>query len=76
MGKFTKFLTGTALVLSMATTAQAAETITISSWLPPSHPINTGMLQGLIDMMESATGVKSPARSRWALPRHRPRWTW
>ncbi|GLT12129.1 TRAP transporter substrate-binding protein [Sulfitobacter sp. PR48] len=56
MGKFTKFLTGTALVLSMATTAQAAETITISSWLPPSHPINTGMLQGLIDMMESATG--------------------
>ncbi|QFT58822.1 Bacterial extracellular solute-binding protein, family 7 [Sulfitobacter sp. THAF37] len=55
MGKFSKFLTGTALAFGMATAAQSAETITISSWLPPSHPINTGMLEGLIDMMEAAT---------------------
>jgi TRAP-type C4-dicarboxylate transport system substrate-binding protein len=55
MGKLTKFLTGTALAVTLSTAVQAAETITISSWLPPSHPVNTGMLEGLIDMMEQAT---------------------
>ena len=55
MGKIAQFLTGTALAAGLSGAAWAQETITISSWLPPSHPINTGMLEGLIDMMEEAT---------------------
>ncbi len=56
MTKFTTFLASTAMAVTMGTAAFAAETLTISSWLPPSHPINVGMLDGLIKMMEDATG--------------------
>ena len=54
--KLTRLLASAALAIGMTTAAGAAETLTVSSWLPPTHPINTEMLQGLIDMMEEATG--------------------
>ncbi|WP_300053122.1 TRAP transporter substrate-binding protein [Sulfitobacter sp.] len=55
MTKFTKFLTTSALALCTATGAFAAETLTISTWLPPSHPVNTGMFTQLTDMMSEAS---------------------
>ncbi|WPZ23348.1 TRAP transporter substrate-binding protein (plasmid) [Sulfitobacter faviae] len=55
MTKFTKFLTTSALALCTATGAFAAETLTISTWLPPSHPVNTGMFTQLTDMMAEAS---------------------
>lgn len=56
MRKFTRLLASTAVALATATSAFAADPLTISSWLPPTHPINTGMFEGLIAMMEEATG--------------------
>lgn len=53
--KFKTLLAGVALAICSGTMAFAAETLTISSWLPPTHPINTGMLEGLVKMMEEAT---------------------
>jgi TRAP-type C4-dicarboxylate transport system substrate-binding protein len=55
MTKFTKFLTTSALALCTATGAFAAETLTISTWLPPSHPVNTGMFTQLTEMMSEAS---------------------
>lgn len=55
MTKFTKFLTTSALALCTATGAYAAETLTISTWLPPSHPVNTGMFTQLTEMMSEAS---------------------
>lgn len=56
MTKITKFLTTSALALCTATGAFAAETLTISTWLPPTHPVNTGMFAKLTEMMSEATG--------------------
>ncbi len=56
MGKFTNFLGSAALVITTATGAYAAETITISNWLPPSHPVVTGMFSQLGEMMAEASG--------------------
>lgn len=53
--KFTTLLASAAVAIGLATTVFAKDTLTISSWLPPTHPINTQMLQGLIKMMEEAT---------------------
>lgn len=53
--KFKTLLAGVAVAICSGTMAFAAETLTISSWLPPTHPINTEMLQGLVTMMEEAT---------------------
>lgn len=55
MSKFTNFLASTALAITTATGAFAADTLTISNWLPPSHPIVTGMFAGLSDMIAEAT---------------------
>lgn len=55
MTKFTKFIATSALALCTATGAFAAETLTISTWLPPSHPVNTGMFTQLSDMMSEAS---------------------
>ncbi|MEM5544003.1 TRAP transporter substrate-binding protein [Sulfitobacter sp. AS92] len=55
MTKFTKFLTTSALALCTATGAFAAETLTISTWLPPSHPVNTSMFTQLTEMMSEAS---------------------
>jgi TRAP-type C4-dicarboxylate transport system substrate-binding protein len=51
-----QILTGTAMSLALATAAQAQETLNISTWLPPNHPINVDMFGGLVEMMEEATG--------------------
>lgn len=53
--KLTRLLASAALAIGVTAAADAAETLTVSSWLPPTHPINTEMLQGLIKMMEEAT---------------------
>ncbi|MFP4328345.1 MAG: TRAP transporter substrate-binding protein [Paracoccaceae bacterium] len=53
--KLKAILAGTALAVSAATAGLAQEKLTISTWLPPSHPINVDMLEGLVDMMEEAT---------------------
>lgn len=59
MNKFTSFLAGTVVAFGVTTSAMAADiNLTVSSWLPPTHPINTDMLQGLIDMMGEATDGK------------------
>lgn len=55
MSKFTKILSSAALAVCTATGAFAADTITISTWLPPTHPINTGMFTQLSEMMAEAT---------------------
>ncbi|MEY8841744.1 C4-dicarboxylate ABC transporter substrate-binding protein, partial [Cribrihabitans sp. XS_ASV171] len=54
--KFARLMATTAAALCAGSVAFAAETLTISSWLPPSHPINVDMLEGLIADMEEATG--------------------
>jgi len=54
--KIKGFIAASVLALSVATAGSAAETLTITTISPPTHPMNTGMLQGLIDMMEEATG--------------------
>ncbi|QDG76287.1 TRAP transporter substrate-binding protein [Labrenzia sp. PHM005] len=57
MNKFAKLLTTAALCFGATAGVAMAETkLTISTWLPPKHSINTGMFEGLIDMMEEATG--------------------
>ncbi len=55
MSKFTNFLASTALAITTATGAFAADTLTISNWLPPSHPVVTGMFTQLSDMIGEAT---------------------
>lgn len=59
MQKFGTLLASTMLAVGFSASAMAADiNLTISSWLPPSHPINTEMLEGLIGMMEEATNGK------------------
>lgn len=53
--KFKTLLAGVAVAICSGTMAFATETLTISSWLPPTHPINTEMFEGLVKMMEEAT---------------------
>ncbi|MDF3416557.1 TRAP transporter substrate-binding protein [Sulfitobacter sp. M57] len=55
MTKFTNFLATTAVAFCTATGAFAADTLTISTWLPPTHPVNTGMFTQLSEMMSEAT---------------------
>ena len=57
MNKISRLLASTVLAFGATVGSLAAETkLTVSTWLPPTHPINTQMLEGLIDMMEEATG--------------------
>lgn len=55
MTKFTKFLSTAALALCTATGAFAADNLTISVWLPPTHPVNSEMFAQLSEMMSEAT---------------------
>ncbi|MFC3614982.1 TRAP transporter substrate-binding protein [Lutimaribacter marinistellae] len=64
---FARLMATTAAALCAGTVAFAAETLTISSWLPPSHPINTEMLEGLIADMEEATGGEVTAEIKMGL---------
>ncbi|WP_306005370.1 TRAP transporter substrate-binding protein [Aquicoccus porphyridii] len=53
--KLTRIMASAAFAICAATASQAQENLVISSWLPPAHPINVDMLEGLVDMMEEAT---------------------
>lgn len=57
MKTITHCLGATALAASLFCTSASAETVLkISSWLPPTHGVNTEIFSGLISMMEEATG--------------------
>ena len=56
MSKFTNLLGSAALAITTASSAFAADTITISNWLPPSHPVVTGMFSQLGEMISEASG--------------------
>jgi TRAP-type C4-dicarboxylate transport system substrate-binding protein len=53
--KLTRIMASAAIAVAAATGSHAEENLIISSWLPPSHPINVDMLEGLVGMMEEAT---------------------
>lgn len=54
--RISKLLAITAVAVCLNAANVAAETrLTVSSWLPPTHPVNTKMLQGLIERIEAAT---------------------
>jgi TRAP-type C4-dicarboxylate transport system substrate-binding protein len=56
MKSLLKFAGATAVSLCLSVSALSAETVLkISSWLPPTHGINTEIFAGLVDMMQEAT---------------------
>lgn len=65
--KLTRIMASAAIAVAAATASFAEEKLVISSWLPPSHPINTEMLQGLADMMAEATGGEVTAEIKMGL---------
>lgn len=65
--KLTKLMASAAIAVAAATASFAEENLVISSWLPPTHPINTEMLQGLADMMAEATGGEVTAEIKMGL---------
>lgn len=66
--KLTHLVTSTAMALALTTGAALAETkLVISSWLPPSHPVNTKMLQGLADQMAEVTGGEVTGELKFGL---------
>lgn len=60
-------IAGLALAVASATSALAADTLTISSWAPPSHGMNAMMFPKLIEMMEEATDGKVTAEIKYGL---------
>ena len=70
MSKFTTFLGGAAISFCSATSAYAVETLTISTWLPPQHPVNVGLFTQLGQMIEKATdgAVTTELKSGLASP--------
>ncbi len=65
--KFTKLLATAAIAISTATVSFAQETLTISSWAPPSHPMNAEMFPELIRMIEEATDGQVTAEIKYGL---------
>lgn len=56
MTKFTKLLGSAAIAVCMGAGAMAQDvTLKISTWVPPTHAINTVMFSNLIKMIEEAT---------------------
>lgn len=61
-------ISAAALLAGLSFTANAAEhTLTISSWAPPSHGINSTMWPNLIKMIEEATDGKVTAEIKMGL---------
>lgn len=59
MKHFARLVAATAIFASTSVMAWAADTtLKISTWLPPTHGINTEIFAGLVDMMEEATDGK------------------
>lgn len=66
--KISTFLAATALSLSgIAAHAEAEHTLVFSSWVPPTHNINTQMLPGIIEMIEEATNGRVTGEVRLGL---------
>lgn len=60
--------TAAAFALSAtAATAEAEYTLVFSSWVPPTHNINTKMLPGIIEMIEEATDGRVTGEVRLGL---------
>ena len=56
------------IATGIGTVAAAAEyTLTVSSWAPPTHGINSKMWPTLIEMMENATGGRVTAQIKYRL---------
>lgn len=51
-----------AFALGLSAPAQAAETITLSSWVPPSHPLTAGLLVPWGERVEQATNGRVKAQ--------------
>ncbi|MCV2893154.1 TRAP transporter substrate-binding protein [Lentibacter sp. XHP0401] len=70
MGKLTNFLGSAALAVTTASSAFAADNLVISTWLPPSHPVNTEMFTQLTTMMAEATdgGITTELKNGLASP--------
>lgn len=56
-----------ALTAGTSALAEAEHTLVISSWVPPTHNINTQMLPNLIEMIEEATDGRVTAEVRMGL---------
>lgn len=68
MTRITKLLTGAATAALLGTHALAADvTLTISSWAPPSHPMNSEMWPNMIEMIEKATDGRVTAEIKYGL---------
>ncbi|MEM6620463.1 MAG: TRAP transporter substrate-binding protein [Pseudomonadota bacterium] len=68
MTDFTRLLTGAAAAAVLATQTLAADiTLTISSWAPPSHAMNSEMFPNLISMIEEATDGRVTAEIKYGL---------
>ena len=67
MNKINMFLSGAAIAISGATAGFAEDTLTISSWAPPSHGMNAMMFPKLVEMMEEATGGQVTAEIKYGL---------
>ncbi|MEX0280576.1 MAG: TRAP transporter substrate-binding protein [Arenibacterium sp.] len=67
MNKISMFLSGAAIAISSASAGLAQDTLTISSWAPPSHGINATMFPKLVQMMEEATGGQVTAEIKYGL---------
>lgn len=56
MFNFTKIVSAAAVsLMALGSAATAQTTLNISTWLPPTHGINTEIFAGLVKMMEEAT---------------------
>ncbi|PIE10378.1 MAG: C4-dicarboxylate ABC transporter substrate-binding protein [Rhodobacterales bacterium] len=68
MFHFTKLVSASALSLMTLGGAAMAETkLNISTWLPPTHGINTEIFAGLVEMMEDATGGEVTGELKFGL---------
>ena len=52
----TSWCVGTVVAAAFALPVQAQTTLTMSSWVPPSHPLTKGFLQGWANEAEKVTG--------------------
>ncbi len=68
MPNISRLLATAALCVSALTAPALAETkLTVSSWVPPTHPMNTKMLTGLIEMMSEATNGEVTGELKFGL---------
>ncbi len=64
---FARLLASAALAVSGTTALAADYTLTISSWAPPTHGMNTSMWPRFVEMVEEATGGRVTAELKLGL---------